>query len=234
MLARHSWMTILVSCVILQSTAAAQFVFFDDFEGNDLLPHWLPPPSNYWEYNVSNRMLNVTGLFHPGVGSNHAVLWTHFEHQSDFRVDVWMGWQEGGAPQRLELRVLGPWAAGPTIARFGYRFMQGTGHEIYAGDAVSSAVFAPAPAAGIHHLTITRSAAQFDFFLNGSPFASFPDLFGLPAGGLNIEFLGPVGGQFGTLHVDRVRVVPAPGTIIVLAAGSMFLQRARRAKGAAA
>src|SRR2546422_3364689 len=52
-------------------------VFFDDFEGNALLPHWGQPPPSCWQYNVSNSMLNVTGLFcpsNPKAGGNYADL----------------------------------------------------------------------------------------------------------------------------------------------------------------
>ena len=44
---------------LFPGAAIAQTVFFDDFDGNALLPHWIQPPPSYWEYNVSSSMLNV-------------------------------------------------------------------------------------------------------------------------------------------------------------------------------
>src|SRR5436189_2097491 len=86
------------------ATALAQPVFFDDFDGDILLPHWSRPPPSEWAYNVSNSMLNVTGLFYPSSPKsqgNYAAIGTAFAPQADFRVDVWMGWEAGDDPHRL-------------------------------------------------------------------------------------------------------------------------------------
>ncbi|MCH9058555.1 MAG: hypothetical protein IIB55_08000, partial [Planctomycetes bacterium] len=85
------WLLVLV----WPMAASGQTVFFDDFEGNALLPHWSQPPPSRWEYNVSNSMLNVTGLFypsHPKSRSNFAIMGAWYAPQTDFRIDVRMGW----------------------------------------------------------------------------------------------------------------------------------------------
>jgi hypothetical protein len=212
-------------CALFPAPAVAQFVFFDGFDGNDLLPHWGQPPPSHWDYNVSNGMLNVTALHYPGVGANYAGISAIFAPMADFRVDVWMGWQGGVAPHRLAVQVLGPWPS-TVIASFGYRDL-GTGPELFAG-AANQALFLPASASGFHRFSITRSGTQFDFFLDGSPLASFSSQHSIAAGGLGIEFLGPSGGHFGTFHVDRVQVVPGTGTWLVLPFVTALAARRRR------
>jgi hypothetical protein len=227
---KSSWIAMLAVCACLPAGAMAQYVFFDDFNGNDLLPHWGQPPAQDWEYNVSGGMLNVTGLFYPPppFPVSNAAISAQFEPLSDFRVDVWMGWQAGDAPHRIVASVLGPWGPGPIIAEFGYRHMHSTlPQEIVLGTG-TSAVFLPAPTAGIHHFTVTRSGAEFAFYLNGGHLATFPDLWGTPAGGIGIEFVGPTQGQFGTLHVDRVQVIPSPGPLMLIVACAALAARCRR------
>lgn len=51
--------------VFWPALAGAQTVFFDDFTGPELLPHWSTPPAWHWDYNFNNGMLNVTDLHFP-------------------------------------------------------------------------------------------------------------------------------------------------------------------------
>ena len=192
--------------------ASGQTVFFDDFEGSALLPHWSQPPPSHWEHTVSNSMLNVTALFSPGIphlGSNFAGIAAEFSPQTDFRVDVWMGWEQGTQPHRLNLQVLGP-GGNPIIAGVGYRNEAWSGEVLFFSGSTQGVSF-PAPAPGIYHFTIARSAAEFQFYLEGNLIATFPDTFGTPAAGVQFFFLGPVSEPLGAFSIERVRVVPAPG-----------------------
>jgi hypothetical protein len=113
------WIAILVLC---PAPALAQPVFFDDFDGNALLPHWGLPRPEDWAYNVSNSMLNVTGLFYPSdpdFPSNGAIMGASYAPQHDFRMDVWMGWEAGARPHALNITVTG--APGGGLADFGFR-----------------------------------------------------------------------------------------------------------------
>lgn len=212
-------------------TSTAQPVFFDDFDGNALLPHWRQPPPSHWRHNVSNGMLNVTALLfpsHPKSTGNYASMSAAYAPQTDFRMDVWMGWETGSQPHRLALSVFAGPGQGAVIASFGYRLEAWAGPDplVYA-TAGGQLLNMPAPAPGIHLFTIARIGTQFRFMLNGSSFASFQDNFGSPAAGVGLFFLGPYPGQLGVFHVDRVQVVPAPSTL-ALPAGLMVVYAKRR------
>ncbi len=130
--------------------APARPVFFDDFDGNALLPHWETPPASHWQYNVSNSMLNVTGLFFPSVpkfGGNYVIIGAAYAPQADFQADVWMGWEPGDPPHRLGFNVIGPQGQG--VATFAYR-NDGLAPDIFAGTGTVG-TSAPAPAPGMHH-----------------------------------------------------------------------------------
>jgi hypothetical protein len=228
------WMAIAVFLAMLgfgSPFALAQpAVFFDDFDGNELLPHWNVPSPSCWTYNVSNSMLNVTGLHcpsHPKSPNNIAAIGASFAPQTDFRADAWMGWEAGDQPHRLVLRVSGP--TGGILAEFGYR------HEAWAGanplifaSASGQLVNMPAPAPGMYHFTITRTGTQVDFLLNGTPVASFSGALTFSAGRVGFEFVGPYPGELGVFRIDRVQVVPAPSTLILISA--LVLGHARRRK----
>ena len=203
--------------VLWPMAASGQTVFFDDFEGNALLPHWSQPAPSRWEYNVSNSMLNVTGLFYPGIphlGGNFAAMGAWYAPQTDFRIDVRMGWEPGDQPHRLVFYMVGP--QGQLMASFRYRNEAWSGEVISVGTGTQGASF-PAPPPGMYEFTIARVAAEFQFFLDGNLIATFPDNFGTPAAGLSLFFLGPSepNATFGALHIDRIRIVPAPGSILV-------------------
>jgi len=221
-------MTLVLSLVaFLPAPARAEPVFFDDFDGDDLLPHWSRPPDDYWEYNVSGGMLNVTDLLYPSnpkSPANWVLIEASFAPQTDFRADIWMGWEAGDPPQELALYILG--SQGQIIAQFGYYEDSWRGQVIGAG-ASNQAVFEPAPPPGMYQFTITRIGTAFEFYFNGEPFASISDRFGTPAAGLDLWFLGPYPGQFGAFHVDRVRVTPTPGALS-LVAGIGFCSTSRK------
>lgn len=218
---------------LLAQTALAQPVFFDDFDGNALLPHWGQPPASHWQHNVSNGMLNVTGLFFPSdpkSTGNYAAMSASYAPQRDFRIDVWMGWQAGDQPHRLDFLVL---VRAGIVASFGYRNEDWLGPTpvILAGTSSQIRVM-PAPAPAIHHFRIARVGAQYTFHLNGELFAS------LAGGtwevdGMYFDFvapnpMGPTPGRFGSFHIDRVVVVPTPASWLVLAPLSVLLGRGRQ------
>lgn len=213
---------------LFPALAAAQPVFFDDFDGDDLLPHWSTPPDSHWEYEVSGGMLNVTGLFWPSDPedeSNWAIIGARYEPQTDFRADVWMGWDAGDGPHELVFHVNSPQGV---LASFGYSTWLEPDPVIFAA-ASNQGITEPAPPPGMYQFTVIRRGAGFEFFFNGEPFANLTDLSGRQVSGLNLWFLGPYPGQLGALHVDRVRVVPSPGVLACLAAvGLSWLHRSRR------
>ncbi len=208
---------------MLPALAAAQPVFFDDFDGDDLLPHWSTPPDWHWEYEVSGGMLHVTDLLYPSddhFGGNYADLVASYDPQTDFRADVWMGWEPGDQPHRLVLHVLGPQQQ--IIASFGYRDEGWHGSaQVFAASGSSDFQDEPAPPPGMYHFTIRRAESEFQFYFDSIPFASFSDQFGTPAAKVHIEFLGPYPGEFGPVQIDRIRVVPSPATLGLLVGFSL-------------
>ncbi|HRQ72877.1 MAG TPA: hypothetical protein PLU35_07610 [Phycisphaerales bacterium] len=216
---------------LFAGAAPAQPVFFDDFDGDDLLPHWSTPPDICWEYSVSGGMLQVTGLFCPSDPedeSNWAIMGAGYEPQTDFRADVWMGWEPGDQPHKLAFHVIGPQGQG--IASFGYWFADWLGPDplITASTGGGDVHRVPAPMAGVYQFTLVRSGTEFEFFFNGNYFASFTDRFGTPAAIISLEFVGPFPGELGVLHVDRVRIVPSPGVLSVLAGAGVWRSSRRR------
>jgi hypothetical protein len=207
---RTHWMILLV---LIPAAAQGQVVFFDDFQGPELAPHWSAPPPEHWDYNFNNGMMNVTGLHYPSIphsSSNWASMAAHFAPQTDFRADVWMGWGAGQPYHRLTVSLVDPQAH--NLANFTYTDEPnwGPGPMLFAGTGNQS-FSALAPPPGIHHFSIIRTGLQFDFLVNGAPFASFPDQFGRSLTTVFFHFTRSYPGMFTPLYVDRVVVVPAPG-----------------------
>jgi hypothetical protein len=212
---------LLVPVALWCAAASAQPVFFDDFDGPDLLPHWRTPDPSHWEYSVSDSQLHVTGLFFPGIphlGGNFAAIGALFEPQTDLRVDAWMGWEPGDAPHKIALQVRGGPTGSGHLADFRYELEEAPGATpmLSASSGGVELVTMPAPPPGIHQFTITRAGDRYEFYLDGDPFASLADPIGLPATGVVFDFLGPSEAPLGSFHIDQVRVVPGPGAPLVL------------------
>lgn len=195
-------------------------VFYDDFKGNALLPHWNQPPAWQWQYNVSNSMLNITATSHPSKSTGMIAV---ISPQTDFQADVWMGWEAAGQPQWIDFTVFN---AGSTIATFGYRNTSLI-PQIFA-NAPGQFVSMPAPGPGMHHVRITRTGTQMDFHFDGSQFASFSGTSGMVADRIGFLFLAPYPGQLGSFHIDRVQIVPGPGTLFLLPTLALGWTRRRR------
>ena len=191
--------------VLWPMAASGQTVFFDDFEGNALLPHWLQPPPSHWEHTVSNSMLNVTGLFHqfaPPYPGSGAWISAVYAPQADFRVDAWMGWEQG---EGLSFSVLGPSAS--------ISYSDGVVLVAEVGGQVAGVH--PLPSPGVHQFTITRTGARFEFYLDGLLFGSVASGPTTPAEGVAFGFSEWSPGAAGPFYVDRVRVVPAPAVLTI-------------------
>ncbi len=218
----------LAALILLPATAAAQPLLFDDFDGDALAPNWGHVPSR-WQYNVSNGMLNVTALTYPSnpqSNSNAAAMASLFETQMDFRIDVWMGWDGGDAPEGIWFSPLT--SGGSGLATFGYVNDINGGPRIIIGAGTLYSAVLPTPGAGLHHFALSRAANQFEFYLNEVPVAVFPDTWMMPASVMHFTFGGPFPGQLGALHVDRVTIIPTPAVLTVLALSPLVVSRRRR------
>ena len=210
------------------AAGAAQPVFFDDFDGDELLPHWVTPDPSEWKFSVSDSQLHVEDLFRPSVpklSANNASIGAFFEPQMDFRMDVWMGWEREPAPRWDEL-VVEVHVGSAIMAQFGLA-APGAPPAIVAA-AGAGGIFAPPPPPGIHQFTIARTGSVFDFYLDGDHFGSLPDMFGFPADAVVFFFSKPFPGEMNPKHIDRIRIVPAPGALIVAAVCVIACARRRR------
>jgi hypothetical protein len=213
------------------SPLAAQPVFFDDFDGPDLLPHWRTPPPQNWDYNVSGGRLNVTDLHFPGIAhleSNYSTIRTSFDPQGDFRIDVWMGWQHEPSTRYDELALTVTNAAGGHMASFGLRYPGGPPLVRASATSAGSVSISP-PSPGIHQFTIAREGAIFDFYLDGEHFGSLPDHGEVdPVAGMQIFFSKPFPGDMNPKYIERVLVVPAPAVLTLSIPCALLAARRRR------
>ena len=223
-----------VLALVWPMAASGQTVFFDDFEGNALLPHWLQPAPSRWEYNVGNSMLNVTALLYPSnphAGSNYATMGALFTPQADFRMDAWMGWEAGEQPHHLGLEVRSSPTGSGILAIFQYAneaWLGATPAIVASAFGSPNLLVMPAPPPGIYHFAIARVGTTFEFYFNGSLFGSLTGN-NIPATGVVLDFLGPYPGEFAAVHIDRIRVIPAPGPALFLLA--LALGWGRRSRG---
>ena len=219
---RIRWLATALLAGAFGAAASGQTVFFDDFEGNALLPHWNQPPPSHWEYNVSNSMLNVTGLFYqfaPPYPGSGAWISAVYAPQEDFRVDAWMGWEQGEA---LSFSVHG------TSAYIAY--LDGVVVVAWVDGQVAGVHALPSP--GVHQFTITRTGARFEFYLDGLLFGSVTSGPTTPAVGVGFGFRDWSPGAAGPFYVDRVRVVPSPAVFAIPVLGLVCLgRRERRSPG---
>ena len=209
-----------VLALVWPMAASGQTVFFDDFEGNALLPHWSQPPPSHWEYNVSNSMLNVTGLFYPSnpqLKANGASISATFERQADFRVDAWMGWEEIER-HGLSVSVFGPSAS--------ISYIEGSFVMARVGEQVVGTLSMPPP--GLQQFTIIRTGAQFEFLFNGVLFGSVTSGPMTPAEGVGIGFSDWYPGLRNLLHIDRVQVTPSPAVFAIPVLGLACPGRRKR------
>lgn len=226
---RARLMGFVIAWAMLGSPALGQTVFFDDFDGDALLPHWNgQPPREWWDYNVSNSMLNVTGLFnpsHPKFPTNSAILGAYgaYSPQTDFQLDATMGWGASEGVARFELTVM---INQGLVASIGYRE-----HAIGLEPGIFAAIGAntltiPAPEPGMYDFRITRTGSLYNFYFDGSLFASLTSPYTGPVDGLQFLFSSPYPGPSGPFHIDWVQVqIPSPGTFIALAAGLACVSR---------
>ena len=195
------------------AAASGQTVFFDDFEGNALLPHWTHSPPGEWVYSVSNSQLHVEELpwpSQPKNPSNQAGMFTRITPlEGDFRVHVRMGWEANSIP--LMLFSISD-SSTHLIAAFGI-----SSGEIYARTGLTQPMFFPAPPPGMHNFVVDRVGPEVRFTLNEQLLLTLPDA--APGGLLSFHLLFSVpypNAGFDPVHIDLVHIVPAPSVMIAL------------------
>jgi hypothetical protein len=202
-------------------------IFFDDFSGTSLGPHWtgLPNPLHA-QYSVGNGRLTVdwieTPPGPPWNSSNNAGFWAHFTpYHGDFVATIRLGWEPGTYRQvRVSLhgqsRLVGEMVYHETLG-------------VIRGHVSGVLVSTPAPGAGIHEFEIAREAEMVHFALNNQHIGSVPATDGLlDSIILNTTFFLP-GQQFQPVFFEFVHIVPSPGTLTLgVAFGLLMIPRRRR------
>ncbi len=214
---------------VLFASAESRAQFFDDFDGDDLAPHWSLQTSfpTAWDYTVADGLLTVTSLNFPsfaGSATNYQRMYAPFAPiAGDFDVRVTMGWAPGAL---REMRIV-LWGGN---GEFGYTELLGQPRLVYS-NSLGVLEFADAPGPGVHEFSLIRQGAQIQFGLNGATVATLPAAVGQPLAQIQIGFdvAYPGGIPMSPLMVDRVSVVPTPASsTVVLTALSLALLRRRR------
>ncbi len=219
------WVISLLLTGMFGDSASAQTVFFDDFEGNALLPHWSQPLASQWEHSVSNSQLHVEAIQFPSIPNNPnqvAISSLLSPMVGDFRVRVRMGWEANSFPQMVFLLSD---SSGHAISDFGFE-----SGLIIAQTGLSQKMFFAAPPPGMHDFVVDRVGSQIKFILNGELLLTLPDA---APGGLR-DFALLFGGPYpdpglDPLHIDLVHITPTPGAAVVLMiTGAMAITKRRR------
>jgi hypothetical protein len=211
--------------LLCAAPAAAQTVFFDDFDGNDLKPHWQTPPPEHWDYEVRDSLLIVNQAFFP---SSPFEPWNGVSiaadlpvHLDDFVLHARLGW-ESNSQWTVPISIRD--SSGQQIAT-----MRGGAGFITASTRAGRTQHFGNPGPGTHDFVIRRRGTDVDFLLNEVLLTTIPD-FGFSAARVQFAFSEPYPQPPGhpPVHVDFIRVVPAPGTAAVgICAGLIFARRRR-------
>jgi hypothetical protein len=224
----------------LPNSASAQPVYFeDDFDGNALKPHWIQPPPEHWEYDVSGGMLNVTALKYPSLpktGFNFVDIWAPLDQPAtgDFEAEVAMTIEPQLPSQayRIISFVLSPEPPGVQSDQSIFAYYNEFGNNQASWGMSSNGQFAQSPSfanPGSLILEIARNSSEVSYSMNGSLLAKLPATANLTIESLAIRFIAAwPDAQFEPIRIDRVNIIPTPAVGACLIAGLGFIQRRRR------
>lgn len=231
-----TYMITALSALALSSHA---YIFFDDFDGDDLKPYWYIDKGEFysgnWEYTVENSMLNIWNVW--GEGSIGIVdictLDGTFPNQyGDFDIRTRVGWEEG---EYQTLYFAAARGGGNIPASMGYRKVYGQDPYLYihfSNWGGSNAFYYDVPKSGMHEFRIRRTGNVLEAYFNNvmihssgiTQTASY-------LGSVNYRMIGPPGynnPDFAPLYVDWVAVVPEPASLTCLSTFLAYLFTRRK------
>jgi hypothetical protein len=204
-------------------------IFFDDFSGTSLGPHWTTVPDpEYATYTVSNGRLTVnwirTPLGSPWGTVNNAPFRAFFgPHEGDFVATIRLGW-ESGAQRQIFVQAHN-WGQSRNLGEMTYSDLSGN----VTGSLGGSGFIVPNVAPGTHDFRIARVGELMHFSLNNQHFGSMTG-WELPIDNIafNIQFIAPAS-TFQPVYFESVLIVPSPASAL-LATGftTMCVMRRRR------
>ncbi|MCH7905363.1 MAG: PEP-CTERM sorting domain-containing protein [Armatimonadetes bacterium] len=219
---------ILILALAVPLTAAAQF--FDHFEGDRLAGHWrFTSWGQSWEHSVSDSMLHVTRVF--GQAEIHGVhILAELPALANFDAVSIMGWDSGSVGRGMGLTIWNGANLNRDIATIGYREPRNADPVVIVSfnNTRDGYIEVPAPPPGMHEFRLSRTGTTLEAFLNGELLLRSTDSDMLSGNWVGLVFGARDPAVFNPLHVDLVDVVPEPTTLMVLAAGALYLLRRRR------
>ncbi|MBX3402232.1 MAG: hypothetical protein KF699_02355 [Phycisphaeraceae bacterium] len=215
--------------VVLFGAAESRAQFFDDFDGDELAPHWQTwwPDPEAWDYQVSGGLLTVNSLNLPssfGSPTNYQYLDTFISPVfGDFTAIAVMG-LTAGSHRSISMRLSGSQGGG--LGEFNY--LESGAVVIGPGP---TTVLPMALDPGLHEFKMVRTGAQISYFIDNA-------LLGTLANGnvdqgaywlrLRFEVDHPAGLPMAPIIVDRVSVVPAPAHALLVLSALVGCARRRR------
>jgi hypothetical protein len=205
--------SVLAVAAVLFAAAQSRAQFFDDFDGSALAPHWQPlwtSPTS-WDYQVANGLLTVNSLNAPSSGGsnrNYQYLDTFISPVfGDFTASAVMG-MTAGSHRSISMRLSGTQAG--ILGEFIYHE---TGIVGIGPGGTTMLLMMLGP--GLHEFKIVRTGAQVSYFMDSVHIGTLANSHvnqGAYWLRLGFEVDYPIGLPMNPMMVDRVWVVPVPGS----------------------
>jgi hypothetical protein len=229
--------TYIIAALSALALSSHAYIFFDDFDGDDLKPYWYIDKGEFysgnWEYTVEDSMLNVWNVWGEGgigIVDIETFTGTFPSQKNDFDLKARFGW-DTGVYQSISL-------VGLTVSK-GTTFYMGY-HVRPNIDPLISINFVnwgggqttiQAPEAGMHEFRVQRIGTFMYAYVNNELVYSSNTQYYFQLGSVGFRMIGPSGynnPDFAPLYVDWVAVVPEPASLACLSTFLAYLFTRRK------
>ncbi|MBX3402418.1 MAG: hypothetical protein KF699_03300 [Phycisphaeraceae bacterium] len=227
------FLCVFAAAAVLAAATEGRAQFFDDFDGDDLAPHWsspLAPPEFQhlvWAHRVEGGLLWVDDLLFPSSGGSN----TNYQYLDtfippvfgDFTAIAVMG-LTAGSHRSISMRLSGTQAGGLGDFIYNENGVVGIG---VGGTTVLPTTLDP----GLHEFKMVRTGAQISYFLDNVHLGTLANS-NVDQGAywlrLQFDVSYPAGLPMAPMLVDHVSVVPAPASTTVVLMALALSSRKRR------